>query len=167
MSKKKTDSREQKQEGAKPSKKASEEKWGKPVMDIGYAIIPSLIFKAQRRLGLNSTQLTIIMHLADFWWEEKRKPYPSKKLLSERMNLSARQVQRHIADLEKMGLIKRVERYLHSKGRTSNSYDLSGLVARLKQLAPDFKEVEENVKKQRQEVAKPGLKNRKKISKAA
>lgn len=140
--------------------KASERKWGKRVMALGFCIVPSLILRAQQRLRLTPTQLAVLMHLADYWWDVERKPYPSKKTLGERLGLSARQVQRHIADLEKMKLVQRIERRASHQGKLSNEYDLSGLVNRLKELEPEFREVEEEVKSRRRAVAKPGLRRR-------
>lgn len=142
--------------------KMSERKWGKPVMDLGFCIVPSLILRAQRRLKLNPTQLAVLMHFADYWWDVNRQPFPSKKTLAERLGLSARQVQRHIADLEEMGLVKRIERRAAHRGKLSNTYDLTGLVKRLKELEPEFREVEEKVKSSRRAVAKPGLRRRRK-----
>lgn len=140
---------------------ASEKKWGKDVMKLGFSILPSLIFHAQRRLGLSPTQLAILLQLADYWWDEGRKPYPSKEALSERLGLGSRQIQRHIAELEEAGLIKRIERRAPHGGKLSNTYDLSGLVARLKDLAPEFAEVDEEAKTLRREVARPGGMRRK------
>lgn len=125
----------------KPTNQASEKKWGKQVIDLGFCIIPSLIFRAQARLGLNPTQLAVLLQLADYWWDEQRHPYPSKKTLGERLGLSPRQVQRYIAELEAAGLVKRLDRFSAHKGRLSNQYDLSGLVARLKKMEPEFREV--------------------------
>ncbi|WP_430450076.1 helix-turn-helix domain-containing protein [Rhodophyticola sp.] len=68
--------------------RASEKKWGKQVMDLGFCIVPSLLLRAQQRLGLNPTQLAVLMQLCDFWWEDARKPHPGKKLLAERLGLS-------------------------------------------------------------------------------
>lgn len=146
----------------KPAKppKASEQKWGKPVMALGFCIVPSLLLRAQRRLGINATELAVLMHLADFWWQADRKPHPSKEKLAERLNLSPRQVQRIIAGLEQAGLVKRIERRKAHKGKTSNEYDLSGLVRRLKELEPEFRKAEEEAKKRRQEVTRPGLRPR-------
>lgn len=141
--------------------KASERKWGKAVMGLGFCMVPSLLLRAQQRLRLNPTQLAVLMHLADYWWDVERKPYPSKKTLGERLGLSARQVQRHIADLEEMGLVQRVERRAAHQGKLSNIYDLGGLVERLKALEPEFREVEEENKRRRTAVAKPGLRFRK------
>ncbi len=114
--------------------RASEKKWGKQVMDLGFCIVPSLLLRAQQRLGLNPTQLAVLMQLCDFWWENARKPHPGKKLLAERLGLSERQVQRYIAELEQAGLVERIERRASHGGKMTNTYDLSGLVSRLKKL---------------------------------
>ena len=141
---------------------ASERKWGKAVMGLGFCIVPSLLLRAQRHLSLSPSQLAVLMHLADYWWDVERKPYPSKKTLGDRLGLSARQVQRYTAELEAMGLVKRIERTAIHRGKLSNFYDLSGLVERLKELQPEFSKVEEENKICRRAVAKPGLRRRKK-----
>ncbi len=133
----------------------SEKKWGKKVMALGFCVVPSLLLRAQRRLGLNPTELAVLMQLCDFWWENGRKPYPGKKLLSRRLGLSPRQVQRYMERLETAGLIKRVERRAAHGGKQTNIYDLSGLVERLKKLEPEFSAVEEEAKASREAVTKP------------
>ena len=138
------------------SARSSEQKWGKDVMKLGFCIVPSLLLRAQRRLGLNPTQLAVLLQLCDHWWDAERKPYPSKRLLAERLGLSPRQVQRHIADLECNGLVARIARQGAHGGKLSNIYDLSGLVDRLKSLEPDFRNVEERVRAERSSVTKPG-----------
>jgi hypothetical protein len=142
------------------AKKASERKWGKAVMDLGFCIIPSLMLRAQARLGLNPTQLAVLMHLADYWWEAERKPYPKMETLGNRLKLGPRQVRRYIAELEEAGFVTRIERRAPHRGKISNEYDLSGLVSRLRALEPDFREVEEQVKAQRRAVARPGMRSR-------
>jgi hypothetical protein len=126
---------------------ASDRKWGKAVMALGFSILPSLLFRAQPRLGLNPTQLALLVQLADYWWAHDRKPYPSIKTLAQRLGLGSRQVRRYIEQLEKAGLVRRVERKAAHLGRLSNEYDLSGLVEKLKKLEPEFRKVEE-LKKQ-------------------
>lgn len=140
--------------------RASEQKWGAKVMALGFCIVPSLLLRAQQRLGLNPTQLAVLMQLCDFWWEDARKPHPGKKLLAERLSLSERQVQRYVAELEQAGLVQRVERYASHGGKMTNTYDLSGLVERLKVLEPEFRTVEDEVKSERKAVAKRGFKPR-------
>ncbi len=140
--------------------KESERKWGKPVMGLGFCVVPSLLLRAQARLGLNARQLAVLMHLADFWWDADRKPFPSKQTLGERLRLSPRQVQRIVAELEDAGLVKRIERRAAHGGKLTNIYDLSGLVKRLKELEPEFRKVEEEAKAQRRAVARPGFRRR-------
>jgi len=142
------------------AKKASEQKWGRDVMALGFCIVPSMLLRAQARLSLNPAHLAILLHLADFWWEAERKPHPSKKTRGERLGLSPRQVQRYMAELEEMKLLERIERRVSSCGKRSNFYDLAGLVARLKQLAPEFKDAEEKAKAERRRVTRPGLRSR-------
>lgn len=142
------------------SSRASERKWGKAVCALGFSIVPSLIFRAQARLGLNATQLAVLLQLADYWWDEERHPYPSKATLGERLKLSPRQVQRYIAELESAGFVERKERFAAHKGRLTNHYDLTGLVAKLKKLEPEFREAEER----RKQVSKRGgLRNKKEV----
>lgn len=150
---------EAKRSPAKASR-ASEAKWGSAVMKLGFCIVPSLLLRAQRRLQLNPTQLAVLMQLCDYWWEETRKPYPSKEALAQRLGLSARQVQRYIAELEEAGLVRRIERRAPHGGKLSNTYDLSGLVARLQELEPDFRAMEEENRQRRKAVAQRGLRVR-------
>ena len=141
----------------RPKKQSpSEQKWSKAVMDLGFCIVPSLLLRAQRRLGLSPTQLAVLLQLCDHWWDVERRPYPGKKLLAERLGMSPRQLQRHVADLEQAGFVKRIERYGTHGGKLSNTYDLSGLVERLKHLEPEFRAVEEKVKAERSKVTKRG-----------
>ncbi|EKS71838.1 hypothetical protein BURK_008376 [Burkholderia sp. SJ98] len=123
--------------------KASDKKWGKPVMKLGFCVVPSVLLRAQQRLGLNPTQLAVLLQLADYWWDPDRKPYPSKQALSERLGLGPRQIQRYIAELEEEGLVRRVERRATNGGKLSNEYDLSGLVERLKKIAPEIEAANE------------------------
>lgn len=146
--------------------RASEKKWGKAVLTHGFSILPSLLFKAQRRLKLKPIELAILVHLADFWWGPERKPYPSKERLAERLGIGERQVQRWIANLEEAGLVKRVQRYAPHGGKLTNEYDLTGLVERLKELEPEFRKAEEEADSVRRAVTRPGLRKRKPVKDA-
>ena len=124
-------------------------------MRQGFCIIPSLLLRAQQRLGLNPTQLAVLLQLCDYWWDHERKPYPSKERIAERLGLGPRQVQRYMAELEKAGLLQRNKRTAENGGRLSNEYDLSGLVEKLKKIAP---EMEEAKALKRQAAKRGGLK---------
>jgi hypothetical protein len=58
--------------------------------------------------------------------------------------------------MEEAGLVTRIQRYGDDKRKLSNHYDLSGLVERLKQLEPEFKEVENEAKEKRRKISRPG-----------
>ena len=141
--------------GASRATRESDKKWGNRVMGLGYCIVPSLLFRAQQRLGLNPTQLAVLVQLCDHWWHSDRKPYPGKKALSQRLGLSPRQVQRHIAVLEGASLVQRIERRANHGGKLTNIYDLSGLVERLNKLEPEFRAADEEAKANRRLVATP------------
>ena len=138
----------------------SEKKWGKKVIALGFCVVPSLLLRAQQRLGLNPTQLAVLMQLCEFWWNHDRSPFPGKKALGERLGLGPRQVQRYVAELEQAGLVQRIERRAGHGGKLTNFYDLSGLVERLKKLEPEFRSVEEEAKASRKAVAKRGYSRR-------
>jgi hypothetical protein len=58
--------------------------------------------------------------------------------------------------MEQSGLLTRVAYYGDSGGRENNRYDLSGLVKRLAEIAPDFIAEREERKKKRKAAAMPG-----------
>ena len=137
-------------------KTSSDKKWGSDVMKFGFCMIPSLIFRAQQRLGLNPTHLAILLQLADYWWKPDNKPYPSKQSLSDRLGIGTRQIQRYIAELEDKKLVQRIQRYGDDGRKLTNRYDLSGLVNRLKELEPEFTEVEKEAKRKRKQLSHEG-----------
>lgn len=134
--------------------KPSERKWGKAVMDYGYTMLPSILLQAPQRLGLSPTQLAIVVVLAEFWWDSNKNPWPSKATICNRLGLKPRQLQRHIAEMEKAGLITRSQRYVAGRKHT-NEYDFSGLVKKLKALAPEFQKAKQNAKAVREQVNVP------------
>jgi predicted transcriptional regulator len=136
--------------------KESERMWSKDVMDQKFVIVPKLLLRAQAKLGLDATQLNVILHLVEHWWHAERQPYPSKKTMAVRMGVHQRTIQRAIAAMEKHGLVTRRLRHSARSGRKSNIYDLSGLVARLKALAPEFKKEAEAAAARRRAIEKPG-----------
>jgi DNA-binding transcriptional ArsR family regulator len=130
------------QDGAAVDKKSMdlsisipEEQWDVEVnRKFGLCLIPSLLLKSQQQLGLNPTQLLLLVQLCDLSDGPGQHPAPSKKTLSERLGLSERQIQRHLSELEKTGLISRIERLGPDGGILANEYDLSGLRMALKKL---------------------------------
>jgi hypothetical protein len=120
----------------KPS--STERIWGKSVYSHGYAGIPSILIQAQRRLGINSMQMNIIVQLLDYWHEPTRKPFPTKKDLAKRIDVTEKTIQNNIRALERAGLIRREMRKTAAGDWNSNIYHLDGLVAKVQALEPEF-----------------------------
>jgi hypothetical protein len=114
--------------------------------------LPSILLQAQARLCISPQQMIVLLQLVEHWWREDSKVFPAKASLASRVGLSEKQIQRHIVALEQKKLVKRIERVLPGKGKVSNEYDLSGLVQKLKEIAPEFEEA----KKMKAAAAKPG-----------
>ena len=150
---------------APEDKRVLNQKWGKTTMEANYTVIPSALIRGQARLGIDATELAVLVHLLDHWWRADEMPWPSKKLLAERLRVSDKTIQRAVVRLEQGGLIQRNARYHKAGGRTSNEYDLSPLVERLKPIAADMVEAAKEAQKLKKQAERPGLKNRaKKVS---
>jgi hypothetical protein len=137
---------------APQDKKESEKKWGKAVMAHGYCIFPAILLQAQGRLGVSAQEMVVLLQLAEHWWKAAGKVFPAKDVIAQRVGLSTKQVQRHIKRLEELKLVQRKERYKSGGSRTTNEYDLSGLVAKLKAIEPDIAQA----KKLKAAATKPG-----------
>lgn len=120
----------------KPS--STERIWGKPVLSHGYTAIPSILIQAQSRLGITPLQMNIIIQLLDYWREPERRPFPTKKDIASRIDVTPKTIQTNIRQLEQAGLIRREPRRTASGDWSSNIYHLDGLVARNAQLEPEF-----------------------------
>ncbi len=140
----------------KKARRRAEDKWSPQVMKFGYTPLPNLLLRAQGRLGISPVQLNVLVQLAEHWWEADKDPHPAKDRIAGRMGKSPRQVQRYITQLEKKGMVKRVNRYFGRKRQTSNFYSLDGLVAKLKAIVPEFTKAAEmeRLRKKRFEAAK-------------
>ncbi len=108
--------------------RVNEQKWSKPLMDAGWTAIPTVLIERQKALGLDATDVNILLHLISYWWTADNKPRPSKSTIAAAMGVTPRTVQRRIAAMEKDGLIHREERRIPGKGSKPNRYHLDGLI---------------------------------------
>ncbi|HEY1189423.1 MAG TPA: helix-turn-helix domain-containing protein [Gemmata sp.] len=122
--------------------KESVKMWGKPVLSAGFTILPSTLLLKQKQLGLDAVDVNILLHLLVTWWKKDQLPHLSKKTIAARMGIDPSTVQRHVRKMEKLKLVKRVERRGSNKALQTNQYDLRPLVAALHLQA-------NNVKKER------------------
>jgi DNA-binding transcriptional MocR family regulator len=128
------------------SSSVSKTKWSPEVISIGFTLIPSILLRAQGRLGLSPELLNVLLQLIVHWWYDEHLPYPSKRLISERMGKSPRSVQRYLSELENRGYIRRISNFGENGARSSNHYSLEGLVKELRRLAPAFEKAKQEVR---------------------
>lgn len=118
--------------------RTNEKKWGKPLIEAGWTLVPNTLLARQAALGLTSTDVNILLHLVAYWWKESDLPHPSKSTLAKSIGVTPRTVQRRIAAMEHAGFIKRVRRTGPFRGTQTNLYDFSGLI---KEATPYAKEL--------------------------
>jgi hypothetical protein len=113
--------------------KIARNKWGE-ALDAGFQIIPDVLFRAQRILGLEAIDVVILLNITTHWWEYDDLPYPRPSIIAKRMKVSTRTVERRIAELQKNGFLTRLPSQL-KHGKTVRPYDLTGLVQKLRALS--------------------------------
>jgi predicted transcriptional regulator len=122
---------------SKADQRRFDARWGKEVASRGFTMLPAVLIRAQQRLGLEPEHFNALLHLVYHWWEPENNPFPAKATIAARMDKSPKTVQRYLKALEDAGLVRRISRFEAKKGQTSNEYDLSGLVAKLKVIAAE------------------------------
>lgn len=110
----------------------------------GYLVVPSQFMRYYARLRpypLTVGEAMFVLHLMEFKWDEAE-PYPSYKLLAQRMGCSDKLVRRHARSLEQKKLLKR-----KARRATTNLFDLTLLFDAL------LRTIEEDKDKEKSEVA--------------
>lgn len=107
------------------------QKWGKPVAERGFAQIPNYLLLVNQFLDkdhrLTPVELLVLFQLVGMWWQKDELPFPSIGNMAIRCGVSDRQINRAVAHLTELGLIRRVSR--RTKGIiASNAYDMQPLV---------------------------------------
>ena len=123
-----------------PRKSSTERIFGSKVVSHGYTGVPNILLRAQKRLGISTTQFNIIVQLLGYWIDPARPPFPSKRDLAQRMGITPQTLRINIKALEEAGLVNRVQRITAAGDYGPNTYRLEGLVRKLRDLVPDFDE---------------------------
>ena len=142
------------------SLRSNEKKWSKTLMDAGWTAIPSVFIERQAALGLDSVDMNIIIHLAQYWWTPDRLPSPAVPTIGKAIGLKTRAVQKRLRRLEAAKFIERYPRPLASKNNETNLYSFKGLIAAATPYAKEALEVRAKAaeaKKKRLESKKPKL----------
>lgn len=121
-----------------------EQKWGKDALSRGWTGVPNVLIERQQALGLNPTEMNILLILMKFWWASESIPFPSKRSIGEMIGRDESTIRKCIANLEKKGLIKRESQFLELGGQTSNKYAPDGLVKRLQKEAVGLNKLKES-----------------------
>lgn len=118
----------------------NERKWTRPLTAAGWLTFPEVFLEHQHTLGLDATDINILLHLARYWWVAGNLPHPSKRTIAERMGVDVGTVRRRIAKMEKKGLVERKARYGTDDRQEANDYDFAGLIKAATPLAKTMTE---------------------------
>ncbi|SRR6266446_7193215 len=115
-----------------------QKKWG-PALNGGFVVAPAALFRFQHELDISDGEVVVLMNLLMSWWNPDELPFPRASTLAKRMGVSQRTVLRHLDRLEEKDLVRRVrDERSDDYRRGLTRYDLSGIVARLKDLGEVF-----------------------------
>lgn len=117
-------------------------KWGTAVDGgyTGFQMVPDVLLRGQKRLGLNSAQMMVLLNILLHWWQADEWPHPRLTTIARRMGVEERTVQRHVNKLERKRLLKRLPPEADSGGGPARrKFDLSGLISRLEELADQMR----------------------------
>ena len=90
----------------------------------------------QRELGLDQTDMLVLLNLTSYWWFKDRPPFPRTNVIAKRMGVSSRTVQRALKKLEAKGYIRRDD-YKAEDGRTTAAVYFEGLILKLTGMAKE------------------------------
>lgn len=105
--------------------KAFEDKWAPQISQYGYTQVPNYLLKNQSKLGLNNSELVLLLQLMVFDYGS-RTAEPAHSTLAKSTGLSPSAVRHNIVSLEKKGFIKR-----QFRTGSRNLYSLAPTVSKL------------------------------------
>src|SRR5260370_25088840 len=108
----------------------AQRKWGKDMMEARFTIVPNVLLERMCALGLDSTDLVVLLHLVKHWWTKENLPHPGINSIAKMMNLHRRTVQRRLQKLTKqLKLVTAHPRRSRYGDNETNVYSFEGLVA--------------------------------------
>jgi DNA-binding MarR family transcriptional regulator len=134
---------------ATPASGLPNTKWGDAVTRgrNGYQVLPDVLLRNQHRLGLNCTDMVVLINILMHWWEKDRKsmPHPRPEQIASRIGATPRTVQRSIRRLSEVGLLKWMPPERSREGLSVRRFDVNGLVIKLRALAREVEASEREV----------------------
>jgi|GEM_PF-5793514 len=84
------------------------EKWG-DAGALGFSQIPDVLFASQDKLGIDVTEMVVLLNVLSYWWYDERKPFPKSSTIAQRTGLSPRTVQRTLQKLQQKEMLKKTK----------------------------------------------------------
>ena len=84
------------------------QKWGDAAA-LGFFQIPDVLFTSQDKLGIDVTEMVVLLNVLSFWWYDERKPFPKSSTIAQRTGLSPRTVQRTLQKLQQKDILKKTK----------------------------------------------------------
>src|SRR5258706_14224212 len=112
----------------KPTEKTLYKKWTKPLIDAGYTVVPTIIIRRMRVLGLTPTDFAILVQIASYWWEAENEPFPSMKTLADAIGISESTVKRRIKAMHGAKFLKKTTRPQKHNRHKPNLYGFGPLI---------------------------------------
>ena len=111
-----------------------QEKWGVSLSE-GFLVVPAVLLRRQKELGLDCTELAVLLNLLLSWWDPDTMPFPRSATIGTRIGVTARTVQRALKNLETKGFIQRIRTSTGAgaETRSRTRYDLAPVVQRLQE----------------------------------
>jgi predicted transcriptional regulator len=113
---------------------SARKRWGE-ALDAGFFVVPDVLVRAQRTLGLDTVDFAVLCNVLMHWWRADELPYPRPSVIAKRIGVSQRTVQRRLQALQARGLVKRLPSERTKGGLTVRRIDPAGLVQQLQALS--------------------------------
>jgi DNA-binding MarR family transcriptional regulator len=106
------------------------------VRQAGVTVVPRVLITGVAALKITPIQAMILLQMLACWGRTGKHPFPGRRRMRDWLGCDKRTLDRAITGLVELGLVVR-RRRVGGKFRrqTTNEYDLSGLIDRLKPLA--------------------------------
>lgn len=107
--------------------------WGDELLDSGFIAVPNGLMKHQRELDLSPQEINVILQVASYF-RESGQMFPTVSTIAKAIGVTPRQVRRINESLVNKGYLKLGERWAEGHRRTSNTWNFSGLISKLRSL---------------------------------
>jgi DNA replication protein len=106
------------------------ERWTPKLAGTNHTPVVNAFLTSYAKLGISQAEAMFILHLMSFKWDEKA-PFPSNRLMAERMGIQVRRVRAIAQSLEDKNLLRRNERRRERDRSETNTFDLKPLFEKL------------------------------------